>query len=162
MAVKLPSFDFGKVRDFLSFGPKSFIGIDIGTSAIRVVELSRKKKRLYLSNYGEVQSSVFKKRPFRIFYKNSVSLSNDQIAKAIRSILEETDIGTKEVSFAIPDFASFFTSFEIPVMDESEIPQAVQYEVRPYVPIPISEVTLDWMIIAGQHIEKLLKWLSWS
>lgn len=157
MAAKLPSFDFGKIRDFLSFGPKNFIGIDIGTSAIRVVELSRKKNKLHLGNYGEVQSTVFKKRPFRIFYKNSVSLSNGQIAKAISSILEETGIETKEVSFAIPDFASFFTSFEIPVMDESEIPQAVQYEVRPYVPIPLSEVTLDWVIIAGQPSSTPLK-----
>jgi len=157
MAVKLPSFDFSKIKDFFSFGTKTYLGIDIGTSAIRVVEVSKKKNTIQLSNYGEVQNTAFKKRPFRIFYKNTISLSNKEIAEAIRSILEEAVIGTKQVSFAIPDFASFFTSFEIPTMDEDEIPQAIQYEVRPYVPMPINEVTLDWAIIGGQASSTPLK-----
>jgi len=157
MAVKLPSFDFSKIKDFLSFGSKSFVGVDIGTSAIRIVELSKKKGKIQLDNYGEVQSTIFEKRPFRIFYKNNVSLSNEQIAKAINSIIKETEIETKEVNFGIPDFASFFTSFKIPVMAEEEIPQAVQYEVRPYVPVPISEVTLDWIVIEGQPSSTPLK-----
>jgi type IV pilus assembly protein PilM len=71
--------------------------------------------------------------------------------------MEEAAILTKQVSFAIPDFASFFTSFEIPTMDENEIPQAIQYEVRPYVPIPIHEVTLDWAVIGGQVSSTPLK-----
>ncbi|KPJ55212.1 hypothetical protein AMJ47_01740 [Parcubacteria bacterium DG_72] len=157
MAAKLPSFDFGKIKDFFSFGKKTFLGIDIGTSAIRVVEVSKKKNTVQLKNYGEVQNDVFKKRPFRIFYKNAVSLSNKEIAEAIKSILQEAVIETKQVSFAIPDFASFFTSFQIPTMDENEIPQAIQYEVRPYVPIPIHEVTLDWAIIGGQVSSTPLK-----
>jgi len=157
MAVKLPSFDFSKIRNFFSFRKKSFLGVDIGTSAIRLVELSRKKSNYFLSNYGEVSSSAFKKRPFRIFYKNTVSLSNKEIAEAIKSILDEANITTREVSFAIPDFASFFTSFEIPAMDEDEIPQAIQYEVRPYVPLPVNEVALDWIVIAGQPFSTPLK-----
>jgi type IV pilus assembly protein PilM len=157
MAAKLPSFDFGKIRDFFSFGKKTYLGIDIGTSAIRVVEVSKKKKIIQLSNYGEVQNTAFTRKPFRIFYKNAVALSNKEIALAIKSILEEAGIETKRVSFAIPDFASFFTSFQIPTMDEDEIPQAIQYEVRPYVPIPINEVTLDWAIIGGQPSSTPLK-----
>jgi type IV pilus assembly protein PilM len=157
MATKLSRFNFGKIKDFFSFKKKVFLGIDIGTSAIRVVEASKKNKTFQLKNYGEVQNTVFKKRPFRIFYKNAISLSNKEISEAIKSILKETNIVTKQVSFAIPDFASFFTTFEIPTMDENEIPQAIQYEVRPYVPIPIHEVTLDWAIIGGQISSTPLK-----
>ncbi len=157
MAAKLPSFDFGKIKDFFSFSKKTFLGIDIGTSAIRVVELSKRKNGAQLKNYGEVNNDVFKRRPFRIFYKNAVSLSNKEISEAIKSIMEEAAIETRQVSFAIPDFASFFTSFEIPTMDKNEIPQAIQYEVRPYVPIPIHEVTLDWAIIGGQVSSTPLK-----
>jgi len=158
MAVKLPSFDFGKIKDIFSFRSRSFLGIDVGTSAIRLVELSRRKSVFSLTNYGEVHSSaLLKNKPFRIFYKNSVALSNKEVAQAISSIVEEAGIQTKEVSFSVPDFASFFTSFEIPAMDEDEIPQAIQYEVRPYVPLPVDEVTLDWVVIAGQPSSTPLK-----
>lgn len=157
MASRLPGFGFSKIKDFFSFRKKSFLGVDIGTSAIRLVELSKKKGNINLTNYGEISSSAFKKRPFRIFYKNTISLSNKEIAEAIRSILEEANIETREVSFAIPDFASFFTSFQIPTMSEDEIPQAIQYEVRPYVPLPVNEVALDWIIISGQPSSTPLK-----
>jgi len=146
-----------KLRNIFSFGSKSFLGIDIGTSSIRVVELVKKKRVVHLANYGEVKTSSLKKRPFRIFYENNVSLSNREIAQTISSILKEAKIEGRDVSFAIPDFAGFFVSFEIPAMDKDEISQAVQYEVRPYIPVPINEVALDWTIIEGQPFKTPLK-----
>jgi len=157
MAAKLPSFDFGKIRDFFSFGSKNFLGIDIGTFSIRAVEITKRKGYFHLSNYGELESSSFKRKNFQLFHRSAISLSNKEIAQGIRYILEETSIQTKEVSFAIPDFASFFTSFEIPVMDRDEIPQAIQYEIRPYVPLPVNELALDWAIIEGQPSSTPLK-----
>jgi len=143
---------------FLGFGSKKFLGIDIGTSSIRVVELMKKKNSLHLSNYGELKSSSFIERPFRIFDpKSNVSLTNSEVGEAIKMILEESGISTKEANLGIPDFGSFFTSFEVPVMDKNELSQAVQYEVRPYVPLPLSEVTLDWTIIGGEPSKTPLK-----
>ncbi|OGZ27481.1 MAG: hypothetical protein A2365_03350 [Candidatus Nealsonbacteria bacterium RIFOXYB1_FULL_40_15] len=144
-------------RRFLSFGSKRFLGIDIGTSSVRVVELARKKNELELTNYGELKSSSFIKKPFRILTKNSISFSNDELGKILKAIVEEAEIETKEVNLGIPDFASFFTSFEVPVMAKNEISQAVQYEVRPYVPLPLTEVTLDWTIISGEPSKTPLK-----
>jgi len=138
------------LRDIFSFRTKKFLGIDIGTSSIRIIELAKKKDSAQLSNYAEVQSSSFVKKPFRIFTKNSVSLSNNQLGEAIRLILDEAGIEAKEANLGIPDFSSFFTSFQIPVMSREEIPQAVQYEVRPYIPLPLLEVTLDWIIMEGE------------
>lgn len=146
-----------KLRNIFSFGSKRFLGIDIGTLSIKVVELERKKKLIRLSNYGEVKTSSLKKRPFRIFYENSISLSDREVARTISAILKEAKIEGRDVSFSIPDFASFFVSFKIPAMDKDEIPQAVQYEVRPYVPVPINEVALDWTIIEGDPSKTDLK-----
>jgi type IV pilus assembly protein PilM len=147
----------GSFGNIFGFGAKKFLGIDIGTSSIRIVELMKKKKALYLSNYGELQSTSFIKKPFKIYYKDSVSLSNKEVGEAIKAILEEAQIETRETSLAIPDFSSFFTSFEIPTMTEEEIGQTVQYEVRPYIPLPLSEVTLDWIIIGGEPSKTPLK-----
>lgn len=147
---------FGNIANLFRFRPKKFLGIDIGTSAIRIIEISRKSQTYKLENYGELKTSSFK-RPFRVFQKNTLSLSNKEVARGIQAISQEAGIETKDVSFAIPDFCSFFTNFELPVMSEEEIPQAIQYQVRPYIPLPLEEVTLDWSIIEGQVQKSPLK-----
>ena len=129
------------------FIPKSSLGIDIGTSTIKVVELSRWGTRKSLKNYGEMRSEVLYDKPFRTAEKSSLLLSSREIARAIRGILEEAKIETKNAVFSIPDFSSFFTHFELPAMTKEELPQAVQYEARKHVPLPFSEVTFDWHIL---------------
>ena len=134
--------------------PKSFLGIDIGTSSVRVVELSRKGQALKLENYGEIKTSSLQEAPFRTFERDSLLLSNQEISGAIKSILKETGIQTKEVNFSIPDFSSFFTNFELPPMSQKELAQAVRYEARSYIPLPLSEITLDWSLIEGEAANK--------
>lgn len=129
--------------------PKRCVGIDIGTSFIKVVELSRWGERRNLENYGEISAKVLYQKPFRTFEKKTLLLSSKNISRAIRAILEEAKIKTRQAIFSIPDFSSFFTNFELPPMTTEEIPQAVRYEARQHVPLPLSEVTLDWQIIRG-------------
>ena len=121
---------------------KNFLGIDIGTSSIKVVELSRKGQAQELENYGEIKTLSFKESPFRQVEKNTLSFSNQEVASAIKAVLREAEIQTKEVNFSIPDFSSFFTSFELPQMTKKELPGAVKYEARSYIPLPLSEITL--------------------
>lgn len=148
---------FQNIRDFLKSRSKKFLGIDIGTSSIKIVEMRRQGKGRGLENYGEIKNSSFKKKRFRAFQKNNLLLSNREVAKAIQAVCKEAGIQTKEVSFSIPDFCSFFTGFNLPVMGKDEIPQAVRYEVRPYIPLPLSDVTLDWLIIKGEVSKTPLK-----
>jgi type IV pilus assembly protein PilM len=127
--------------------PQRFLGIDIGTSAIKVVEVSRWRERRKLENYGQVAASALYKRPFRTFEESTLALSNENIARAIKAIIEEADIKTRQVTFSIPDFSSFFTTFKLPAMSKEELSQAVLYEAKRHVPVPFGEVTLDWQII---------------
>jgi len=135
--------------------PKKFLGIDIGTSSIRVVELSQKHEKRFLENYGEIKIFPFQKIPFGTFEKNNFSLSTKETAKGILTILKEAGIQTKDVNFSIPDFTSFFTYLELPSMTEKEIPSAITYEARNYIPLPLSELTLDWSIIEKKTIDSL-------
>lgn len=134
--------------------PKSFLGIDIGTSSIRVVEVGRKGQTRELKNYGEIKTSSLQKAPFRTIEKDMLFLSNRDAGNAISAIVKEAGIQAKGVNFSIPDFASFFTNFELPPMNEKELPQAIKYEARSYIPIPLSEITLDWLVIEGEVSNK--------
>lgn len=133
------------------FLPQNVLGIDVGTSLLKVVELSKWGERVSLKNYGALKASSLYDRPFRTFEKNTLLLSQEDIARALRAILQEAKIETRYAVFSIPDFSSFFTNFTLPPMTKEEVPGAVEFEARKHIPVPLSEVTFDWQIVDG-HI----------
>lgn len=134
--------------------PQKCLGVDIGTSFVKIVEISKLGSRRKLESYGSLTASVLYDKPFRTFEKNTLLLLDEDVARAISAIIEEAKIKTRRVVFSIPDFSSFFTNFDLPQMTEAELPQAVRYEARQHVPMPLSEVTLDWQIIEGHFLDK--------
>ncbi|MBI2041574.1 MAG: type IV pilus assembly protein PilM [Candidatus Nealsonbacteria bacterium] len=137
-------------------GPKKCLGVDIGTSFIKIVELSQHGKRRKLDNYGEMEAVSLFDKPFRTFEKSTLTVSNPDVVKSITAILTEAKIETKDVYFSIPDFSTFFTAFRLPSMSKEELPQAIQYEARQHIPLPLSEVVLDWQIISQKTINHKL------
>jgi type IV pilus assembly protein PilM len=149
----LQNFDLSKFNIFANpakmFFPKKMVGIDIGTSSIKIVEISRWGQGKTLENYGEIKSASLYKEPFRNVEKGSYLLSNYFVSRAIRAVLDEAKIRTKAVIFSIPDFSTFCTSFELPPMNASELKDAVYYNASQYIPLPVTETTLDWKLIEG-------------
>jgi len=150
---------FNFITNLFKFGrSRRFLGVDIGTVGVRIVELSKRGSYYKLENYGGIETSSINENPFRrVFKNNTIALSDKQIAKAIQLICNEAGMEFRQASFAIPDFCSFFTSFNLPMMTTEEIPQAVQYEARPYIPLPLAEVVLDWTVIEGEPGKTPLK-----
>jgi type IV pilus assembly protein PilM len=126
---------------------RGFLGVDIGTFSIKIVEMSRAGKRKKLENYGEIQAEALYQKPFRTFEKSTLTLSTKDIVKAITAVLREADMRSTKAIFSIPDFSTFFTTITLPGMTEQELPQAVTYEARQHIPLPMSDVTLDWQVI---------------
>ena len=84
------------LKGFFRLGAKKVLGIDVGTSSIKIVELKRKGKGFSLENYGELKIQSPEKTPFRVFKKNTLLLSDKSIAEAIKGISDEAGIKTKE------------------------------------------------------------------
>ncbi|MDP2637108.1 MAG: type IV pilus assembly protein PilM [bacterium] len=134
--------------------PKSFLGVDIGTSAVKIAEVKRWGERKSLKNYAELQGSALYDKPFRTFERSTLVLSKQDIARVIKAMLQEANIQTKDALFSLPDFSSFFTHFELPPMTREELPEAVAFEARRHVPLPLSEVTFDWQLLEGNFEQK--------
>lgn len=130
------------------------LGIDIGSKGIKIVELQKEKDRIVLKNYGGLKLSAAKKESFQYFDKRTLLPSVKNVSLAIRAILEEAKIETKEVIFSLPDFSTFFTSFTLPKMTAEELPDAVYFEAKKHIPIPFNEVVLDWELIGDSVNEK--------
>ncbi len=154
----LSNFNIEKLNIFSNplkmFFPKKMVGIDVGTASIKVVEISRWGQGKTLENYGEIKSVSLYKEPFRSVEKGSYLLSNYFVSRAIRAVLDEAKIRTKAVIFSIPDFSTFCTSFELPPMSAGELKEAVYYNAPQYIPLPITETTLDWKLISGTPGDK--------
>ena len=147
------NFNLGKLNILSNplkmFLPKKMVGVDVGTSSIKIAELSRWGQGKTLENYGEIKSSSLYKEPFRSVERGSYLLSNYFVSRAVRAILDEAKISTKAVIFSIPDFSTFCVSIELPPMSEKEIKEAVYFAAPQYIPLPITETTLDWKLIEG-------------
>jgi type IV pilus assembly protein PilM len=127
---------------------KNFLGIDVGTFSIKVVELSYSKKgKVVLENYGEIVNDPKIEDVFYNPRKKSFSLSHQIIANNIKKVLDETGIKKREAFFSIPDFMTFFTVFKTPPMPQEEIGTTIKFEARQHIPLPLKDVTLDWSII---------------
>jgi type IV pilus assembly protein PilM len=133
---------------------KSSLGIDIGTKVIRAVEISGNKGKLTLENYGEVNLDVACKEFFRSFDKKNLNPAVNNISVAIAAIIAETGIKTKKVVFSLPDFATFSTTFELPPMPKKDMVNAIGFEARKYIPLPLSELVLDWQLMNKESLKE--------
>lgn len=116
------------------------IGIDIGSSSIKLVQLKKEKERGILETYGEIATGPYEKKEVG----QVAILNEDQSAEAIKDLLKESGAKTSEAVFSIPLKSSFITTIEFPMISEQELKEAVAFEARRYIPLPLSEVEIDW------------------
>ncbi len=113
-------------------------------------------KRKKLKNYVEFQLPS-DEPDFSFFRKEGFGLLKDETGYVLSSLLKKANIKKSKIALSLPDFSSFFTTFDLPPMTEAEVPQAVEFEARHHVPIPFSEVTFDWKIIKKENISPGVK-----
>jgi len=94
----------GMIWNPFSASSKNFLGVDIGTSAVKIVELSKMGNRKKLENYGEMQSSLLYEKPFRTFEKSTLTVTSNDVVRTILAILKEAKIKASKACFSIPDF----------------------------------------------------------
>jgi len=133
---------------FFSHKPTDVVGIDIGTYSTKVVELRYERERAVLQTYGELLNSgyVKEKVPGQIV----ISQDADTVA-LLKDLFREANVKSKDVIFSVPASSSFVTTIQFPKVPDKEIESAIPFEARKYVPIPIGEVVLDWIIIPDEE-----------
>lgn len=126
---------------------KSFLGIDIGTSAVKIVELAGEANQATLLNYGELKTYGYLRRLREPLQSSVMTTLDSDVAAMIRQILDNSHAQTRRASMSIPLFSSFFTMLEFPPMSQAELQEAILFQARQIVPVPIAEVILDWEVI---------------
>ncbi len=122
---------------------ESVIGLDIGSSSIKVVQLRKKKGRAILETYGEIALGPYA----GVAVGQVTNLPPDKIAEAIKDLIREANVTSLSAGVAIPFKSSLVTLMELPITDPKQLKEMIPLEARKYIPVPISEVTLDWWVI---------------
>lgn len=121
----------------------SVLGIDIGSSAIKVVQVKKKRGRVVLETYGELALGPYA----GIEVGRSTNLPNEKITEALRDILREAKTTTVACGTALPLSSSLISFINIPPVDEKQLREIIPIEARKYIPVPMNEVVLDWSVV---------------
>ncbi len=122
---------------------KSVLGVDIGSSAIKVVQIKKKRGRAVLETYGELALGPYA----GIEVGRSTQLPNEKIIEALRDILREAKTTTVSAGVALPLSSSLISFITIPPVADKQMADVIAIEARKYIPVPMNEVMLDYSLI---------------
>src|SRR3990167_8865804 len=132
----------GSIFGFLHKG-SSVLGIDIGSSSIKVVQLRRHRGAAVLETYGELSLGPYA----GVEIGRATSLPAKNLAEALTDVLKEANVTAKSCALSIPFSASLISLIEMPALSDDQLKKMIPIEARKYIPVPITEVTLDWFIL---------------
>lgn len=130
-----------------------FFGLDIGTTAIRLVQLRRGSTHPALIAYGSIPV------PGNVGTSDA-KIDQDKLTELIRQIVKDNHISAKDVVVGLPSAKVFASVITTPRLDHAQLAKAIRYQAEQYIPMAIDQVKLDWAVIDqskdGKNYEVLL------
>lgn len=137
--------DMGK-SIFASSGSSldSAVGIDIGTSSIKIVQIKKKGGRAVLETYGSIALGPYADMEIG----RVTNLEIEKTILALKEVLKQSGVTTNSSALSIPSQSSLIFLIELPAtVRESDLKDIIPTEARKYIPVPIDEVSLDYFIL---------------
>jgi len=132
-------------KKFLFWTPsaQNVVGIDIGTSSVKIVQLKKEKERAILETYGALAVGPYAK----LKIGQAAYLPEARAVEMIKDLFKESGAKSKDVAVSVSLRNTFVTTIELPSSARTNIGDIVSLEARRYIPLPMSEVVLDWWVI---------------
>lgn len=130
------------------------LGVDIGTTSIKIVEVNRGHRSPRIVNYALLESQSTLTRANTAFQTSALKLFEREIAAFLKLLVERMKPKTTQAVASLPGFSAFTTLLKFPVMSQGELARAIAFRAEQYVPLPISEVVLDWIPIGEREDEQ--------
>lgn len=126
------------------------MGIDIGTSSIKIVELKLVENRPVLSNYAWMPVSE------EFLGKSDVDPDAHYAAlgACIRRMLKKASISSKNAYISIPASSGLITMIDLPEMSEADIDKAIKFEAHKYIATPLDNLVVSWEVVDRKPVKK--------
>lgn len=127
------------------FGKKDTIGLDIGSSYIKVVQLKEKR-----GGY-ELEAFDMMALPPELIVEGSI-IDSLRLVEAIKDLLKKARIKAKNCSIGIAGHASvIIRRISLPEMSEEELSESIKFEAEQYVPFDVEDVAIDFQILGPKE-----------
>jgi len=119
---------------------KAVVGLDIGSSAVKAVELKPSGKGY------KVSAVAIEPVPADAIVDGAI-MDGGAVAAAIRRVFERKGFKNKEVAASLSGNAVIVKKISLPVMTEAELSESIYWEAEQYIPFDIQDVNLDYQIL---------------
>lgn len=128
-------------------GVTDFFGLDIGTTAIRVVELHGGGKIKGLARYGSVpiDSSLS---------QSDANADQQRLVQYIRQAINDARITTRNVAVGVPSNKVFTTVIDIDRLSPDELAKTIRFQADSLIPTPLAESKIDWALLGDSPKEQ--------
>lgn len=135
-------------------GVSEFFGLDVGTTAVRAVQLTNdpKVKQLLRYAYSPIDSKIS---------LSDSKADQQKLAQKIQELLATSGITTRNVAVGLPSSKVFTTVVDIERLSPEELAKTIRYQADSLIPTPLNESKIDWAVIgdspaAANKVEVLL------
>lgn len=118
-----------------------FFGLDLGSHSLKAVELEKINDKGY-----RLKAAGIHVTPPNATLSES-DLDQDALASAIKELLRESRISSRQVVTAFPESQIFTRVIEMPQMSDRDLRNAMKWEAEQYIPLSISDVKVDWTVL---------------
>jgi type IV pilus assembly protein PilM len=139
-------------KQTLFYADKAVLGLDIGRSSMKIMQLEHTDVVPHIIGYGTVGFD-----PSAI--TDGVIETPEVLAEALHDLFEnrlEGEITTNRAAMALPAYRTYTRSVQLPKLGPEELHEAIQLEVERYVPVPLQDLYLDYDTTheseAGQNV----------
>jgi type IV pilus assembly protein PilM len=123
------------------FEGKHLVGVDIGTSSIKVLQLRKSGKGYHLLKHG------IEKLPPQSIVDGHV-MNHGVVVDSLRKLFHDHKIAQREVALSISGNSVIIKKLNLPQMKPDELEEQIQWEAEQHIPFDISEVELDYNILS--------------
>ncbi len=114
------------------------------------MQLRASRGAAILETYGEIALGPYAGQPVG----KAVKLAPEKTAEALKDLMKEANVTGRTGGISIPFSSSLVSVLDFPKVDTDALRRMVPIEARKYIPVPVSEVTLDWFVIPQDEAEK--------
>jgi len=128
----------------------SYFGLDIGSTAIRFVQLKKGGSNPVLVNFGEIPM------PPGLEASDSAG-DRDKVVALIKQLLKDKKVTEKNVVVGLSSNKIFASVIETPKLDKAQLSKAIVFQAEKYIPMAMDQVKLDFAVVDQNEAAKTLE-----
>ena len=124
-------------------GSKTIVGLDVGSSSIKAVELKKKGGQIEVAHLGlEALASDI--------VVDSMIVDSGTVSSAISKLFTDCLIKTKAVATAVSGHSVIVKKISLPSMSDQELAETIEKEAAQHIPFDLADVSLDYQILSEE------------